>query len=229
MKGGRDAGRKFIEAVQLASHLANVGDAKTLVIHPGSTTHGQMTPEQLEAAGISEDLVRLSVGLEDRRRHHRGPRAGAEGEPAMIVTVDGARRPRLDRRRRVRPATTRSCCLIHGAGMDSTVWQLQTRYLAYRGFRAVAVDLPAHGHSEGDPLASIEAMADWVARFVEAAGFESVHVVGHSMGTFIALELASRYPEIVELDHVVRHGHRRCRSTPICSTPPSTTCPRRQR
>jgi O-acetylhomoserine (thiol)-lyase len=63
--GGRDAGRKFIEAVQLASHLANVGDAKTLVIHPGSTTHGQMSPAELEAAGISEDLVRLSVGLED--------------------------------------------------------------------------------------------------------------------------------------------------------------------
>jgi O-acetylhomoserine (thiol)-lyase len=65
VRGGRDAGRKFIEAVQLASHLANVGDAKTLVIHPGSTTHGQLTPEQLEASGISEDLVRLSVGLED--------------------------------------------------------------------------------------------------------------------------------------------------------------------
>lgn len=65
VKGGRGAGRKFIEAVQLASHLANVGDAKTLVIHPGSTTHGQLTPDQLEASGISEDLVRLSVGLED--------------------------------------------------------------------------------------------------------------------------------------------------------------------
>jgi pimeloyl-ACP methyl ester carboxylesterase len=86
--------------------------------------------------------------------------------------------------------------LIHGAGNDGTVWQLQTRYLAYRGFRAVAVDLPAHGHSEGDPLASIEDMADWVARFIETAGFGSVHVVGHSMGTFIALELASRYPSI---------------------------------
>jgi O-acetylhomoserine (thiol)-lyase len=65
VKGGRAAGRKFIEAVQLATHLANVGDAKTLVIHPGSTTHGQLTPEQLAASGISEDLVRLSVGLED--------------------------------------------------------------------------------------------------------------------------------------------------------------------
>jgi pimeloyl-ACP methyl ester carboxylesterase len=88
--------------------------------------------------------------------------------------------------------------LIHGAGNDGTVWQLQTRYLAYRGLRAVAVDLPAHGHSEGDPLASIEDMADWVARFVEAAGFESVHVVGHSMGTLIALELASRYADITD-------------------------------
>jgi pimeloyl-ACP methyl ester carboxylesterase len=88
--------------------------------------------------------------------------------------------------------------LLHGAGMDSTVWQLQTRYLAYRGFRAVALDLPGHGRSAGDPLLSVETMADWVARFVHAAGFDSVHVVGHSMGTFIALELASRYTSIVK-------------------------------
>ena len=64
VKGGRAAGRKFIEALKLASHLANVGDAKTLVIHPGSTTHQQMSAEQLTAAGIGEDMVRLSVGLE---------------------------------------------------------------------------------------------------------------------------------------------------------------------
>jgi len=64
IKGGREAGRKFIEAVQLASHLANVGDAKTLVIHPGSTTHGQMSSQDLDDAGIGEELVRLSVGLE---------------------------------------------------------------------------------------------------------------------------------------------------------------------
>jgi len=65
VKGGRDAGRKFIEAVQLSSHLANVGDAKTLVIHPASTTHQQMSAADLEAGGIGEDLIRLSVGLED--------------------------------------------------------------------------------------------------------------------------------------------------------------------
>ena len=64
VKGGRAAGRKFIEALKLASHLANVGDAKTLVIHPASTTHRQMSAEQLAAAGVGEDMVRLSVGLE---------------------------------------------------------------------------------------------------------------------------------------------------------------------
>jgi|SRR5690606_4004767 len=63
--GGREAGRVFIESLQLASHLANVGDSRTLVIHPGSTTHQQLSPEQLAAAGVPEDLVRISVGLED--------------------------------------------------------------------------------------------------------------------------------------------------------------------
>jgi len=64
IKGGRAAGKKFIESLRLASHLANVGDAKTLVIHPASTTHQQMDAAQLEAAGLGEELVRISVGLE---------------------------------------------------------------------------------------------------------------------------------------------------------------------
>jgi O-acetylhomoserine (thiol)-lyase len=65
VKGGRDAGKAFIENVELASHLANVGDAKTLVIHPATTTHSRIDAEALKAAGITEDMVRLSVGLED--------------------------------------------------------------------------------------------------------------------------------------------------------------------
>jgi O-acetylhomoserine (thiol)-lyase len=65
VKGGRAAGRKFIDALKLASHLANVGDAKTLVIHPASTTHRQLDEAALKAAGIGEELIRLSVGLED--------------------------------------------------------------------------------------------------------------------------------------------------------------------
>ena len=65
IKGGRAAGRAFIENVQLASHLANVGDAKTLVIHPGSTTHSHITPQAMQAAGLTDDMIRISVGLED--------------------------------------------------------------------------------------------------------------------------------------------------------------------
>jgi O-acetylhomoserine (thiol)-lyase len=64
IKGGRAAGRKFIESLRLASHLANVGDAKTLVIHPASTTHQQMGAAQLKSAGLGEELVRLSIGIE---------------------------------------------------------------------------------------------------------------------------------------------------------------------
>ena len=64
IEGGREAGRRFIEELGLFSHLANVGDAKSLVIHPASTTHATMSPEQLAEAGVGEDLVRLSVGLE---------------------------------------------------------------------------------------------------------------------------------------------------------------------
>jgi len=65
IKGGLEAGRKFIDAVKLASHLANILDVKTLVIHPASTTHQQLTPEQQAKAGVTPDFVRVSVGIED--------------------------------------------------------------------------------------------------------------------------------------------------------------------
>ena len=65
VKGGREAGLKVVDNVRLFTHLANVGDAKSLIIHPASTTHSQLTSAQLEAAHLSEDLVRLSVGIED--------------------------------------------------------------------------------------------------------------------------------------------------------------------
>lgn len=65
VNGGREAGERFINKLELISHLANVGDAKTLVIHPASTTHQQMTDEELEAAGVGSDMIRLSVGVED--------------------------------------------------------------------------------------------------------------------------------------------------------------------
>jgi O-acetylhomoserine (thiol)-lyase len=65
LRGGRDAGRRFIDALDLWSHLANVGDAKSLVIHPASTTHSQLSDEEMEKAGVGPGMIRLSVGLED--------------------------------------------------------------------------------------------------------------------------------------------------------------------
>jgi len=65
IKGGKAAGKKFIDSVELLSHLANIGDAKSLVIHPASTTHQQLTAEEQASTGVTEDYIRLSVGLED--------------------------------------------------------------------------------------------------------------------------------------------------------------------
>jgi O-acetylhomoserine (thiol)-lyase len=65
VRGGRKAGQRFIERLELVSHLANIGDAKTLVIHPASTTHHRMDADALKAAGISEGLIRISVGIEN--------------------------------------------------------------------------------------------------------------------------------------------------------------------
>jgi O-acetylhomoserine (thiol)-lyase len=65
IKGGLEAGKKFINSVKLLSHLANIGDAKSLVIHPASTTHQQLTPDEQKTTGVTEDYIRLSIGLED--------------------------------------------------------------------------------------------------------------------------------------------------------------------
>ena len=65
IKGGLEAGKKFINSVKLLSHLANIGDAKTLVIHPASTTHQQLTRAEQAETGVTEDYVRLSIGIED--------------------------------------------------------------------------------------------------------------------------------------------------------------------
>ena len=64
IKGGRDAGQRFVEALELHSHVANIGDVRSLVIHPASTTHSQLTEEEQFATGVEPGLVRFSVGLE---------------------------------------------------------------------------------------------------------------------------------------------------------------------
>jgi O-acetylhomoserine (thiol)-lyase len=65
IKGGLESGKRFIESVKLLSHLANIGDAKSLVIHPASTTHQQLAREEQAETGVTEDYIRLSIGIED--------------------------------------------------------------------------------------------------------------------------------------------------------------------
>jgi pimeloyl-ACP methyl ester carboxylesterase len=79
---------------------------------------------------------------------------------------------------------------IHGAAFDHSVWQWQSRHLAHQGFTVLAPDLPGHGRSPGEPRRSIGEMASWVAALIESAGLESAAVVGHSMGSLVALETA---------------------------------------
>jgi pimeloyl-ACP methyl ester carboxylesterase len=85
--------------------------------------------------------------------------------------------------------------MIHGAQHDHSVWILQSRYLAHHGFAVLVPDLPGHGRSAGPALTSIEQMADWVLDLLAAAKIANAALVGHSMGSLIALEAAARAPE----------------------------------
>jgi pimeloyl-ACP methyl ester carboxylesterase len=84
--------------------------------------------------------------------------------------------------------------LLHGAGFDHTAWALHSRWFAHHGFGVLAPDLPGHGRSGGAPLADIADMADWTAALLDAAGAAKARLVGHSMGSLIALETAARHP-----------------------------------
>ena len=83
---------------------------------------------------------------------------------------------------------------VHGALNDHSVWTLLARWYAHHGYRVLAVDQPGHGRSDGPALASVESLADWLLALLDAAGVPSAHLVGHSMGSLIALEAASRAP-----------------------------------
>jgi len=90
-----------------------------------------------------------------------------------------------------------SVVFVHGAAGDHSVFALQSRYFAYHGLNVYAVDLPGHGQSNGDALTSVEALADWLIAFLDAANAKNAALVGHSLGSLIALETAARHPERV--------------------------------
>ena len=83
---------------------------------------------------------------------------------------------------------------LHGAAHEHTVWVMPARYFARHGFRVIAPDLPGHGRSTGPALESIEALADWLARVLDALAVEAAAIVGHSMGALVAQAFATRHP-----------------------------------
>ena len=91
--------------------------------------------------------------------------------------------------------------LIHGAGMNRTVWQQQTRWLAHHGYTPLAIDLPGHGNSDGEPLGSVAEMATWLTEAITAVGERlecaQVRLVGHSMGSLVCTETAAADPDRV--------------------------------
>jgi pimeloyl-ACP methyl ester carboxylesterase len=84
--------------------------------------------------------------------------------------------------------------LLHGAGFDHTAWALHSRWFAHHGFAVLVPDLPAHGWSEGPALRSIGEMADWTVTLLDAVHAPKAHLIGHSMGSLIALDAAGRHP-----------------------------------
>lgn len=84
--------------------------------------------------------------------------------------------------------------LIHGAGFDHSAWALHSRWFAHHGFAVLVPDLPGHGRSQGPALKGIAEMADWIAALLDAAAASKAHLIGHSMGSLIALETAARHP-----------------------------------
>lgn len=109
-----------------------------------------------------------------------------DGFPVFAAT--GGRAPR---------APEPNVIFVHGAGMDHTVWSLQTRFFAHHGRNVFALDLPGHGRSGGEPATTIEASAAWLLRAMDAAGIERAALVGHSMGALIALAAAASAPDRV--------------------------------
>src|SRR5215470_12463212 len=87
--------------------------------------------------------------------------------------------------------------LIHGAGFDHSAWSLHSRWFAHNGFSVLVPDLPGHGRSAGPTLGTIAAMADWISALLNATGAAKGHLIGHSMGSLIALETAARHPQKV--------------------------------
>jgi pimeloyl-ACP methyl ester carboxylesterase len=115
----------------------------------------------------------------------------------MIVDVDGRAAFAYTAAHALHPAK-RTIVFVHGAGLDHSWFGLQSRYFGYHGFNVLALDLPGHGRSAGPALTSVGAMADWISRLMTSLKIEKASVIGHSMGSLIAVDFAARHAAHVD-------------------------------
>jgi pimeloyl-ACP methyl ester carboxylesterase len=115
----------------------------------------------------------------------------------MNLAVDGKAAYAYTANHALDPAK-RTVVFVHGAGLDHSWFGLQSRYFGYHGWNVLAVDLPGHGRSAGPALTSVPAMADWLARVLANVKVEKASIVGHSMGTLIAVDFAARHADRAE-------------------------------
>jgi pimeloyl-ACP methyl ester carboxylesterase len=124
----------------------------------------------------------------------------------MNLTVDGKAAFAYTANHDIDPAK-RTVVFIHGAGLDHSSFGLQSRYFGYHGWNVLALDLPGHGRSAGPARDSVPAIADWAVRAMDAARVPKASLVGHSLGTLIAVDCAARYPDRVERIALVATGY----------------------
>jgi pimeloyl-ACP methyl ester carboxylesterase len=194
LKGTRAAGRNFVETLTVFSHLANVGDAKSLVIHPASTTHFRVPDHELAAAGIDPAVDRPRRPGRSTGRSVASAQSCFEGGVIMMI---GESPSQIFGYTGGKPFDATKPCIvfIHGAQHDHSVWILQSRYLAHHGYSVLAVDLPGHGRSDGPLATTVEAIADRIAAALTPLATSRYLLVGHSMGSLTVLEVARRLCE----------------------------------
>ena len=219
-------GASFIESLKLFSHLANVGDAKSLVIHPASTTHFRMSADDLASAGIGEGTIRLSIGLEDpddliedlSRALLRG------GQGLMQLDVAGCATLRVHRHRARssahRPASSSSTAprTITASGRCSRATSRTTASTCSPS------TCPATGARPGRRCTVVEAIADWLVRRCSMRrASQASTLVGHSLGALATLELLRGSPARVERIALLGPGGADGGEPTRCSTPPAPT------
>ena len=124
----------------------------------------------------------------------------------MIFDLDGKRAFAYTAAHELDPKKS-SVVFVHGAGLDHSSFALQSRYFGYHGRNVLAVDLPGHGRSDGPPISIIPAMADWVSVVLKKVKVEKANLVGHSMGSLVALEFAARHPAQCERIALIAIGY----------------------